>query len=169
MSISLYQVTVPVFVKTLANLQAVLAKAKAHALDHKIEESVFVNARLYPDMLPLSRQVQIATDIARGCAARLAGVEPPSYEDKEQSFDDLAARIARTIDYMNGLDQKQFDGAETREITRPVRGQPKTFTGQNYLLQFATPNVYFHTATAYDILRHNGVVLGKADYLGVMD
>jgi uncharacterized protein len=169
MSISLYQVTVPVFVKTLANLQAVLAKAKAHALDHKIEESVFVNARLYPDMLPLSRQVQIATDIARGCAARLAGVEPPSYEDKEQSFDDLAARIARTIDYMNGLDQKQFDGAETREITRPVRGQPKTFTGQNYLLQFATPNVYFHTATAYDILRHNGVVLGKADYLGAMD
>jgi uncharacterized protein len=169
MSISLYQVTVPVFVKTLANLQAVLAKAKAHALDHKIEESVFVNARLYPDMLPLARQVQIATDIARGCAARLAGVEPPSYEDKEQSFDDLAARIARTIDYMNGLDQKQFDGAETREITRPVRGQPKTFTGQNYLLQFATPNVYFHTATAYDILRHNGVVLGKADYLGAMD
>jgi uncharacterized protein len=169
MSISLYQVTVPVFVKTLANLQAVLAKAKAHALDHKIEESVFVNARLYPDMLPLSRQVQIATDIARGCAARLAGVEPPSYEDKEQSFDDLAARIARTIDYMNGLDEKQFDGAETREITRPVRGQPKTFTGQNYLLQFATPNVYFHTATAYDILRHNGVVLGKADYLGAMD
>jgi uncharacterized protein len=169
MSISLYQVTVPVFVKTLANLQAVLAKAKAHALDHKIEESVFVNARLYPDMLPLSRQVQIATDIARGCAARLAGVEPPSYEDKEQSFDDLAARIARTIDYMNGLDEKQFDGAETREITRPVRGQPKTFTGQNYLLQFATPNVYFHTATAYDILRHNGVVLGKADYLGTLD
>jgi uncharacterized protein len=169
MSISLYQVTVPVFVKTLANLQAVLAKAKAHALDHKIEESVFVNARLYPDMLPLSRQVQIATDIARGCAARLAGVEPPSYEDKEQSFDDLAARIARTIDYMNGLDEKQFDGAETREITRPVRGQPKTFTGQNYLLQFATPNVYFHTATAYDILRHGGVVLGKADYLGAMD
>lgn len=169
MSISLYQVTVPVFVKTLANLQAVLAKAKAHALDHKIEESVFVNARLYPDMLPLARQVQIATDIARGCAGRLAGAEPPSYEDKEQSFDDLAARIARTIDYMNGLDEKQFDGAETREITRPVRGQPKTFTGLNYLLQFATPNVYFHTATAYDILRHNGVVLGKADYLGAMD
>ena len=169
MSISLYQVTVPVFVKTLANLQAVLAKAKAHALDHKIEESVFVNARLYPDMLPLARQVQIATDIARGCAARLAGAEPPSYEDKEQNFDDLAARIARTIDYMNGLDEKQFDGAETREITRPVRGQPKTFTGQNYLLQFATPNVYFHTATAYDILRHNGVPLGKADYLGTLD
>jgi uncharacterized protein len=169
MSISLYQVTVPVFVKTLANLEAVLQKAKAHALDHKIEEAILVNARLYPDMLPLSRQVQIATDIARGAVARLAGVEPPSYEDKEQTFDDLAARITRTIDYMKGLDVKQFDGAETREITRPVRGQPHAFTGLNYLLQFATPNVYFHTATAYDILRHNGVVLGKADYLGALD
>ena len=169
MPMSLYQVTVPVFVKTLSNLKTVLEKAKAHALDRKIEETVFVNARLYPDMLPLSRQVQIATDIARGAAARLAGVEPPSWEDKEQTFDDLVARIARTIDYMKGLDEKQFDGAETREITRPVRGQPHVFTGANYLLQFATPNVYFHTATAYDILRHNGVVLGKADYLGELD
>jgi uncharacterized protein len=169
MPMSLYQVTVPVFVKTLANLRAVLEKAKAHALDHKIEESVLVNARLYPDMLPLSRQVQIATDIARGGAARLAGVEPPSYEDKEQSFDDLVARIARTIDYMKGLDAKQFEGAATREITRPLRGEPHKFTGSNYLLQFVTPNVYFHTATAYDILRHNGVVLGKADYLGTLE
>jgi uncharacterized protein len=169
MPMSLYQVTVPVLVKTLANLRAVLEKAKAHALDHKIEESVLVNARLYPDMLPLSRQVQIATDIARGGAARLAGVEPPSYEDKEQTFDDLMARIARTIDYMKGLDVKAFDSAETREITRPLRGEPHTFTGANYLLQFATPNVYFHTATAYDILRHNGVVLGKTDYLGALD
>jgi uncharacterized protein len=169
MSMSLYQVTVPVFVKTLTNLKSVLQKAKAHALEHKIEEAAFVNARLYPDMLPLSRQVQIASDIARGCAARLAGVEPPAYEDKEQSFDELAARIDRTIDYMHGLDEKQFDGAETRPITRPLRGQPHTFTGANYALQFATPNVYFHTATAYDILRHNGVPLGKADYLGTLD
>jgi uncharacterized protein len=98
MSMSLYQVSVPVFVKTLSNLKAVLQKAKAHALEHKIEEAAFVNARLYPDMLPLSRQVQIASDIARGCAARLAGVEPPAYEDKEQSFDELTARIDRTID-----------------------------------------------------------------------
>ncbi|MDQ2917890.1 MAG: DUF1993 domain-containing protein [Pseudomonadota bacterium] len=169
MSMSLYQVTVPVFVKTLANLKAVLEKAKAHALERKIEEAAFINARLYPDMLPLPRQVQIATDIARGAAARLAGVEPPAYEDNETSFDDLVARIQRTIDYMKGLDAKQFDGAETREITRPVRGEPRTFTGINYLLQFATPNVYFHTATAYDILRHNGVALGKADYLGALD
>ena len=169
MSMSLYPVTVPVFVKALANLKAVLEKAKAHALERKIEEAALVNARLYPDMFPLSRQVQIATDIARGCAARLAGVEPPSYEDKEQSFDDLAARIDRTIDYMRGLDEKHFDGADTRAITRPIRGQPHTFTGANYLLQFATPNVYFHTATAYDILRHNGVPLGKADFLGTFD
>jgi hypothetical protein len=169
MSMSLYPVTVPVFVKTLANLRAVLEKAKAHALERKIEEAVLVDARLYPDMFPLSRQVQIATDIARGCAARLAGVEPPSYEDKERTFDDLTARIDRTIDYMRGLDEKQFEGADTREITRPLRGQPHTFTGANYLLQFATPNVYFHTATAYDILRHNGVPLGKSDYLGTLD
>ena len=166
MSMSLYQVSVPVFVKTLANLKAVLQKAKAHALEHKIEEAAFVNARLYPDMLPLSRQVQIASDIARGCVARLAGVEPPAYEDKEQSFDELAAR---TIDYMNGLDQKQIEGAATRTITRPLRGEPHEFTGANYLLQFGTPNVYFHTATAYDILRHNGVPLGKSDYLGTLD
>jgi uncharacterized protein len=169
MPLSLHQVTVPVFAKTLSNLKAVLDKAKAHALDHKIEEAVYINARLYPDMLALSRQVQIATDIARGAAARLAGVEPPAYEDKEQTFDDLAARVQRTIDYMTGLDVKAFDDAATREITRPIRGQPHTFTGANYLLQFATPNVYFHTATAYAILRHNGVPLGKADYLGVMD
>ena len=166
MSMSLYPVTVPVFTKTLANLKAVLAKAKAHALEHKIEEAALVDARLYPDMFPLSRQVQIATDIARGCAARLAGVEPPSYDDNERSFDDLAARVDRTIDYLRGLDEKQFDGADTREITRPLRGQPHTFTGANYLLQFATPNVYFHAATAYDILRHNGVPLGKQTFLG---
>lgn len=169
MSMSLHQATVPVFVRTLTNLRAVLEKAKAHALDHKIEESVFVSARLYPDMLPLSSQVQIATDIARGTAARLAGAEPPSYEDNEQTFDDLVLRIDRTIEFMNGLDAKAFDGAETRELIRPVRGRPHTFTGLNYLQQFGVPNVYFHTATAYGILRHNGVVLGKPDYLGRLD
>jgi hypothetical protein len=169
MAMSLYQVTVPVFVKTLSNLKAVLQKTKAHALDHKIEEAAFLNARLYPDMLPLTRQVQIATDIARGASARLAGLEPPPYEDNEQSFDDLAARIQRTIEYMKALDASQFDAADTREITRPLRGEPHKFTGINYLLQFATPNVYFHAATAYAILRHSGVPLGKADFLGALD
>src|SRR6478609_6649109 len=169
MSTSLHPFTVPVFVKTLTNLKAVLEKTKAHALEHKIEESAFIDARLYPDMLPLSRQVQIATDIARGAAARLAGVEPPAYEDNETTFDDLTARIQRTLDYMAGLDASAFEDSATRAITRPVRGQPHTFTGANYLQQFAVPNVYFHAATAYGILRHNGVPLGKADFLGTLD
>jgi len=169
MSLSMHQASVTAFTKSLLNLKAMLQKAKAHALEHKVEESVFVNARLYPDMLPLSSQVQIATDIARSTTARLAGVEPPSYEDNEKTLDDLAARIQRTVDYMAGLDVGAFENAATREITRPVRGQPHTFTGTNYFLQFAVPNVYFHAATAYGILRHNGVPLGKADFLGALD
>ena len=169
MSLSMHEASVTVFTKTLSNLKAVLQKAKAHALELKIEEAVYTQARLYPDMLPLSRQVQIATDIARGGAARLAGNEPPAYEDNEKTFDDLVARVERTIDYMAKLEAAKFDDAATREITRPVRGQPHTFSGINYLLQFATPNVYFHTATAYGILRHNGVPLGKADFLGTLD
>jgi len=120
-------------------------------------------------MLPLARQVQIATDVARGGAARLAGVEPPVYEDNEKTFDDLTARIQRTLDYLAGLDASAFEDSATRAITRPVRGQPHTFTGANYLQQFAVPNVYFHAATAYAILRHNGVPLGKADFLGNLD
>jgi uncharacterized protein len=169
MSLSMHHLSVVVFTKALGNLKAILEKAKAHALEHKIEEVVYTSARLAPDMFPLSRQVQIASDIARGACARLSGVEPPSYEDKEQSFDDLIARLTRTIDYIASLDVKNFEGAETREITRPVRGEPHRFTGANYLLQFATPNVFFHAATAYDILRHNGVPLGKADFLGALD
>ena len=169
MSLSMHEASVTAFTKTLSNLKAVLQKAKAHALELKIEEAVYTQARLYPDMLPLSRQVQIATDIARGAAARLAGNEPPAYEDNEKTFDDLVARVERTIDYMAKLEAAKFDDAATREITRPVRGQPHTFSGTNYLLQFATPNVYFHTATAYGILRHNGVPLGKADFLGDLD
>jgi hypothetical protein len=169
MAISIYDISVPVFVRTLSNLKAVLEKAKAHALDHKIEESALVNARLYPDMFPLSRQVQVATDMARGCGARLTGVEPPSYEDKEQSFDDLIARVARTIEYLKGLDANAFADAAAREITRPVRGKPHTFKGIDYLLQFAVPNLYFHATTAYDILRHNGVPLGKADFIGTLE
>jgi hypothetical protein len=169
MSIPIYDVCVPVFVKTLSNMKDVLDKAKAHALEHKIEERAFVDARLYPDMFPLSKQVQIATDIARGCVARLAGREPAKYEDNETSFDDLMARTTRAIGDMQSTDPAAFEGAATRELTRPIGGQPHTFTGLSYLLQFATPNVYFHTATVYDILRHNGVPLGKADYLGKLD
>ncbi len=169
MSLSFHQASVVAFTRTLINLKAVLARAKTHAQEHKIDEAVLITARLYPDMFPLSRQVQIASDTARGVAARLSGVEPPAFEDTEQSFDELTTRINRTLDYLRTLDVKAFDGAETREITRPVRGTPHTFTGLNYLMQFGVPNVYFHATTAYAILRHNGVPLGKWDYLGAMD
>ena len=169
MPISMFQVSVPRFIHTLESLRSILDKAMAYEEAKKLDPSVLPNARLYPDMLPLSSQVQIATDIARSTTARLAGVEPPSFEDNEKTLDDLTARIQRTVDYMSGLDSSAFDDSATRAITRPVRGQPHTFTGTNYLQQFAIPNVYFHAATAYGILRHNGVPLGKADFLGVLE
>ena len=169
MTISMYQASVPVFVKGLTNLKGILEKAAAHALAHKIDDTVFVTARLYPNMLPLSKQVQIASDFARGTTARLAGSEPPSMEDNEKTLADLIARVQKTIDFVKPFTAAQIDGSEGREITRPVRGQPKTFTGINYLVLYAMPNFYFHTATAYAILRHNGVEIGKSDFLGTMD
>jgi hypothetical protein len=165
----MYQASVPVFVKGLTNLKGILEKAAAHALAHKIDDTVFVTARLYPNMLPLSKQVQIASDFARGTTARLAGSEPPSMEDNEKTLADLIARVQKTIDFVKPFTAAQIDGSEGREITRPVRGQPKTFTGINYLVLYAMPNFYFHTATAYAILRHNGVEIGKSDFLGTMD
>jgi hypothetical protein len=169
MTISMYQASVPVFLKGLANLKAILEKGAAHAQSKKIDDTVFVAARLYPDMLPLSKQVQIASDFARGTTARLAGAETPTWEDTEKTMGDLVARVQRTIDFIQPFAAAQIDGSEGREITRPIRGQPKTFIGLNYLLQYALPNFYFHTATAYAILRHNGVELGKADFLGTLD
>ena len=169
MPLSMYEACVPACTRTLAQLKAVLEKAHADAQTRKIDETVLVQARLYPDMLPLARQVQIATDMARGGAARLAGGEPSKEEDNETTFAELTARVDRTLAFLATLKPEQFAGAETREITRPVRGQPKTFTGVNYLQQFIVPNLYFHTVTAYAILRHNGVALGKADFLGKLD
>jgi hypothetical protein len=169
MTISMYQASVPVFVKGLTNLKAILEKAAAHAQAKKIDDAVFVNARLYPNMLPLSKQIQIASDFARGTAARLAGVEMPAMEDNEKTLADLIARVERTVEYVKSFTAAQIDGTEGKEITRPVRGQPKTFTGLNYLLQYALPNFYFHSATAYGILRHNGVEIGKLDFLGSLD
>ena len=163
------QIAVTVLGRALESLKSILAKGKAHAEERKIAESVFLSARLYPDMFPLTRQVHIATDTARGAAARLAGVEPPTFDPDEQDFDDLIDRVDKTLAYMRSLDPKAFEGAETREITRPVGGKPHAFTGRNYLMQYSLPNVYFHVATAYDILRHNGVPLGKADFLGALD
>lgn len=169
MPLSMHDASVTLFTKSLTNLKAILEKAKAHALEQKVEESVYTSARLYPDMFPLTRQVQIATDIARAGTARLSGIEPPVFEDNENTFDELGARIQRTLDFMAGLDRATFDDAATRSITRPVRGEPHTFTGTNYLQQFAIPNVLFHVATTYAILRHNGVPLGKGDFIGHLD
>jgi len=169
MSLSMYQATVPPYIKALTNIKNFLQKAATHAKDKKIEESVLLQSRLYPDMFPLVMQVQIASDIARATAARLAGQEPPAYEDKEKTFGELYERLDRTLDFLRGLQPEQFEGAANRAITRPLRGEPHTFTGINYLQQFGIPNVYFHAATAYGILRHNGVELGKADFLGKLD
>jgi uncharacterized protein len=169
MPLSMYEASVPVFVRTLSRLKAILEKGAAHAQAKKIDDMVLLSARLFPDMFPLASQVHIATDQARGGAARLAGGEPPSYGDDEKTFAELIARVDRTIEFLKTLKPEQFEGAETRQITRPYRGQPKVFVGINYLRQLVVPNVYFHTVTTYDILRHNGVELGKADYLGDLD
>jgi hypothetical protein len=166
MSLSMYQASVPVFLRMLTNLQAILDKAAKHAEAKKIDPSVFVNARLAPDMFALARQVQVATDSAKGCAARLAGVEVPSYADTEASFPELQARIAKTLDFLKSLKPQQIDGSEERTVTLKLRGKDVSFKGQPYLLNFAMPNFYFHVTTAYDILRHNGVEVGKMDYLG---
>ncbi|MDE1181110.1 DUF1993 family protein [Paraburkholderia sp.] len=166
MSISMYQASVPALVRGLTALQAILGKAEAHAAEKQVDPSVFTSARLFPDMLPLTRQIYIATDTAKGCAARLAGVEPPKYDDVETTFDELTARLQKTIDYLKSLDAAQIDGSEEREIVLKMRSGPIEFTGASYLLTFVLPNFYFHVTTAYDILRHNGVELGKLDYLG---
>lgn len=166
MTISMYQASVPVFIRQLTNLAAILKKAEAHAEAKKIEPAVFINARLAPDMYALARQVQIASDSAKGCAARLAGIEVPSYADTETTFAELQARIAKTVDFLKGIKPDQIDGSEDREVVLKMRSGDVTFRGQPYLLDFAMPNLYFHCTTAYAILRHNGVEIGKMDYLG---
>ena len=166
MTISMYEASVPRLANMLRNLDAILAKAQAHALAKKIEPKVLLAARLFPDMLPMVKQVQIATDRAKGAAARLAGVEVPKFEDTEQSFEELRARIARTLSFVESFSAAQIDGSEERLISLRVGGQDLTFTGMPYLLGFAMPDFYFHLVTAYNILRHNGVEIGKRDYIG---
>ncbi len=168
MSISMYQISIPVMIRALTNLVGVLKKGEAFAESKKINPSILINDRLAPDMFPLTRQVQIATDIARRGAARLAGMEAPKLDDNEQSFADLYARINSTIDYLKGFKPEQIDGTENKAISFEVRGNKTDFTGQQMLLHFTLPNVFFHVTTAYAILRHNGVDIGKADYLGKM-
>ncbi|HEX7271068.1 MAG TPA: DUF1993 domain-containing protein [Casimicrobiaceae bacterium] len=169
MTLSMYQASVPVFVRMLTNLKGILQKAAAHAKAKKIDESALLGARLFPDMFVFTRQVQVACDFARGTGARLAGLEPPAYEETEQSFAELISRIDRSLEFLRTLKPQQIDGSESREIVRPVRGEPKKFTGINYLLQFALPNFFFHVATAYAILRHSGIDIGKADFIGALD
>jgi uncharacterized protein len=166
MTISMYQASVPVFVRMLNNLAGILATAAAHAEAKKIDPAVLINSRLYPDMFALVRQVQIAADSAKGCAARLAGVEPPKYEDNETTFAELIARVHKTVDYLNTFKPEQIDGSEEKTITLTMRDKTRTFIGMPFLLNHAVPNLYFHITTTYAILRHCGVELGKRDFLG---
>ena len=166
MTISLYQASVPVIQKSLTALKDVLAKGAAHALDKKIDESVFLGSRLAPDMFPLTRQVQIAADFGKGPVARLAGVELPKYEHVETTFASLAARIDKTLAFISTFKPEQIDGQENRDIELTIAGKPVVFKGQPYLLHFALPNLYFHMSMSYAILRHNGVDIGKRDFVG---
>lgn len=169
MSLSMYQASVPVFLRGFDNLSVLLDQAEEFAASRKIHPSVLIEARLFPDMFPLARQVQLASDAAKRAAARLAGVQAPAYEDIEVTFRDLQERIARTCDFLRDLDPHRIDGSEGHQITIKVGGMDTPFTGSSYLLSFALPNFFFHVTTAYDILRHNGVPLGKMDYLGRYD
>ena len=166
MTITLYQASVPVIQKSLTALKGVLAKGAAHADAKKIDESVFLSSRLSPDMFPLMRQVQIAADFGKGPVARLAGVEVPKYDDTEATFAELAARIDKTLAFVGTFTAAQIDGQEDRDIQLTIAGNPVNFKGQPYLLHFAMPNLYFHMSMAYAILRHNGVDVGKRDFIG---
>jgi hypothetical protein len=166
MTISMYKASVPTFIRMLDNLAAILEKAAAHAEAKKIDPAVLVGSRLFPDMFPLVKQVQIATDAAKGGAARLAGVEPPAFEDNEATIADLVARVRRTVAYLQTLEPGQIDGSEDRTVTWKTRTATKSMQGMPYLLNHVLPNLYFHIATTHGILRHNGVEIGKGDYLG---
>ena len=167
MTLSMHAASVPVFKQMLASLADVLSKAEAHATDRKIDPNALLHARLFPDMFPLVRQVQIACDFAKSVPARLAGAEVPAYEDTEQSFTELQARIAKTLEFIDGLDASAFDGSEQRQILlRPGTPKERAIGGQAYLLNYGLPQFFFHVTTTYALLRHNGVELGKKDFMG---
>jgi hypothetical protein len=166
MTLTMHEASVPVFRQMLTNLSVILDKANAHATEQRIDPSVLLQARLYPTMFPLVRQVQIATDHAKGATARLSGAEPPKFVDKEKSIDELKARIARTLKYVSSVPAAKFEGAEARTILLTIGSRQMELQGKNYLLGFALPNFFFHMTTAYDILRHNGLDIGKRDFLG---
>ena len=167
MSLSMHAATAPVFARTLSNMLAWLDKAQAHAEVRKFDTTNYLGLRLAPDMLPFTRQIQITTDGVKGCMARLAGLEVPKWEDNEATLDELRARIQKSIDYVASFAPAQIDGSEGREILLPTRqGDPMRFTGESYVKHFVLPNFFFHATTAYALLRHAGVELGKRDYLG---
>ena len=168
MPLSMYQASVPAFLQLLTSLAAILDKAEVFAAERKIDPAVLLNYRLAPDMFPLSRQVQIAADHAKGCCARLAGREVPKWADDEASFADLRARIARTLAFVQGFEPSDLDGSEERDIALTVGGQPMRFKGQHYLVNFVLPNFYFHATAAYAILRHAGLRIGKRDFMGAV-
>ena len=165
MRVLMHALSVEVFSHTLGNLALILEKAGANAAQRKFDTGVLLGARLAPDMLPLTRQVQIASDIAKNSVARLAGQEPPRFEDNESSIEQLRARIARTIDFLKSVPASALEGSETRTVKVPLEERTLEFTGVDFLQRWAIPNVFFHVVTAYDILRHKGVDLGKRDYL----
>ena len=166
MALSMYDVSIPAFIRALTNLSAILEKGAAHAQAQGMDPADLIQTRLIADMDPLSAQVQRASDAAKGCAARLAGIEVPSYADTEATFPELQERIAKTVGFLKSVRPEQLEGSESREIELKLRQGAVTFDGKSYLLGFALPNFYFHITTAYDILRHKGVQIGKMDYLG---
>lgn len=168
MSISMYSASVPVIVRTLSNLQSWFDKAEAHAQAKKFEPAVLLGARLAPDMLPFTKQVQIACDSAKFAVARLSGVDAPKFDDTEVSFTDLRLRIASTLEYIRSVPAAKIDGTENKDIVVPRRDGSMTLKGEVYLKHYSLPNLYFHVMTAYALLRHNGVDLGKGDFLGTL-
>jgi len=166
MTLSMFQAAVPPSLQMMGALSGVLAKAAAHCEARKIDPAVLLGSRLYPDMFALARQIQVAADFAKGGCARLADVPAPKFEDSETTFAELQARLDRTAEFIRTLAPAQIDGSEAREIVIKVAGQEMRFQGQPYLLHFVLPNLYFHATAAYAILRHNGVEIGKRDFMG---
>ena len=166
MSFSMYEASVPVFTQILNSLAAIIDKAETHANEKNIDPAALLQARLYPDMFPFLRQIQVAADFAKGCSARLAGVEVPRYEDTEKSFADLRERLARTLAFINDLPRDAIEASDQRDIVTGSGAKVREFKGQDYLVHYALPHFYFHATTAYALLRHNGVEIGKKDFVG---
>lgn len=166
MTFSMYSASAPVFKQVLNSLAAIIDKAEAHAAEKKIDPAALLQARLFPDMFPFTRQVQVAADFAKGATARLAGVEAPKYEDTEHSFAELKARIVKTVEFIDSLPQDGIEASAQRDITTGSGDKAKQWKGQVYLMHYAMPHFFFHATTAYDILRHNGLDIGKKDFIG---